>query len=558
MVGRLLALILAWTAVAHADEPHLIIIGASTWWSDACRTDGRACAPDDAVPARRLEFADDDAWRVAWMAAGRFSADHIHVFTTPDDDAFEALPIAVAGPATLDAMAGAIPDDGAPVVLYIASHGDRDGLHLDDGFHDLDTVLDTLGPTVRDRLVARWSDACASGAWSRMRGVGPVGLAPPVERHAHPWVEAGVDGPTPEDAALQGGLFTHLLVSALAGAADVDRSGVIDAQELQAYLYLQSLALDHPLLPVVRSPAASSRVPDLRGSHRLTLSHVRRSRWIVSVLPGGRERVLVDAFTEPGSPVDLGLPRGTYRLRRIGYRASGGGMWIPVDGDRDARDVVLSDGPVRAEDLDAVPWGGAMRQDGGGAVADAVLASRPLRPPRSMQRVQSGYHAKQRELIVSADMGAPLLPLAETWSPWVGGAMALRGADRTGRVQGAGLVRARVALPETSSVARGWSVWVSPQLRLAWWSGRFAQLQAVIGVGGGVVGVSGRDGVRQASGMVGSDLGAGVRLGGEAWRWTSDLVWAPRVAFVAAQGARGSTWIVPDGWVWSMGVARRF
>src|SRR5205085_8359123 len=121
------------------------------------------------------------------------------------------------------------------------------------------------------------------------------------------------DGVAHEWDLYQSGVFTHELISALRGAADVNGDGRVEYSELGAFLSAANREVQDPrarLRAVVWPPQAAPRaaIADLaisRGNARLTHIPAAAAPFFIEDARGNR---LADGHPELGSTMSLSLP----------------------------------------------------------------------------------------------------------------------------------------------------------------------------------------------------------------------------------------------------------
>lgn len=120
---------------------------------------------------------------------------------------------------------------------------------------------------------------------------------------------------THEWSRIQGGVFTHELLSGLRGAADVNRDGVIEYSEIHAFIAAANRDMNdtraRPRIIAV-APSVNRREPivrldDMQGLRRLTGDFGRLGHFHLELADGTR---YLDAHLERGFPATLALPRG--------------------------------------------------------------------------------------------------------------------------------------------------------------------------------------------------------------------------------------------------------
>lgn len=482
-----------------------------------------------------LAHADDDAWRVAWLAGAGDPAHAPLVFTEADDpEAFRRLGI-VPHPPTLSAMRSALAGRTGPLILFVAGHGGASGLHLDDGIYAFPAIVEALGPGAADRLQLVVLDACESGSWPVARaGDAPPRRwsVPPVDAHPHAWIEIASAGVTPELDELRGGLLTHWALSALTGAADANLDARVDAQELFSWIYAASLASAVPADPIVRARAPVDRAPSLGSGGTLRVGGDVPSRWWVSVHDGASDVVLVEAATAAGEERRLHLPAGAYTVWEAQYAPEGPTSWLP---DRGATcDVrVASGGETSVQSCTRTrwlpDWLAGWRADAESPrdpVARYLDRFRTLQPTQQQAGRWLAYHSGPR----------PELRLAGVWSgashPTGGVAASVMVGLRDG-----GPWRLGAGLGGTVDIGPGpvdGDAWIRGRVEAALSSGRTFQGLAHLEVGpGGRFAASRRAGVPGAAApTVDLRIGLGARWMPRLVGFVADVGWGPRLRFL--------------------------
>jgi Caspase domain len=216
-----------------------------------------------------------------------------------------------------------------PILLvYVSSHADAGALRLEDtrlSYSELRRLVGEVPALVRLVIV----DACDSGALIRRKGarrVVPYRLDLDAADSVAGQVlltSAGAGEPAQEWDALGGSLFTHHLMSALRGAADLDGDGRITLFEAYAYTYERTVVTSTQARAGMQHP---SHEIELRGKGDLVLTRPARhssalvlppgdgGRYVVTTALGGELVAAVDA--SPRRAVRLALPPGRYLVRR--------------------------------------------------------------------------------------------------------------------------------------------------------------------------------------------------------------------------------------------------
>jgi hypothetical protein len=328
---RALSLLLL-AAAAHAEtRTYIVAVGNN---APPVESDGEELAP--------LRYADDDA--AAFYSFGRAVARSAYLLTVLDAASQRRFPglAEAARPPTLAELKRVVDELGRrfeadareghePVLLlFFSGHGTRGGKRPPSlALLDEPLTQAVLYDDILSRLPARYVhllvDACHAEAVVRPRDTSaqPVDVTDEdVQTYAaratlqrFPQVgavlatAAGVQAH--EWDAYQRGVFSHELLSALRGAADVNGDGRIEYSELAAFLGAANREVADPrarLSVVIRPPSLNGRAPlidttQLRGAVKLT-GRAAGGLYVEDEL-GNR---LADFHSEPGHPVVLLLP----------------------------------------------------------------------------------------------------------------------------------------------------------------------------------------------------------------------------------------------------------
>lgn len=212
----------------------------------------------------------------------------------------------------------------AVLIVYYSGHADAAALHLGRTQLELaELELLVRGSAASFRLLVL--DACRSGALTRVKGgtpTAPFGVDGPQlsERVAGEGAVFLTSSAASEDSQesdeLQGGFFTHALVSGLLGAADVNDDGRVTLDEAYRYAYEATLRASSRTLAGTQHPTFQYEV---RGQGDLVLStpgadQPSRARL---ELPAGRAWLLFSGSQEGAVVGEVGLRD---RARRLSLR----------------------------------------------------------------------------------------------------------------------------------------------------------------------------------------------------------------------------------------------
>ena len=289
-----------------------------------------------------LRFADDDALRMArWFEP---LAAQVWVLAEPDATTQESLrrsglelpstqaPTRANLFATLEALSAqlAARTSKRPAVLYFfyAGHGLTGRLLLkpegneESGLsgHELRVRLSALELDRVDLFI----DSCRSQSLFVERGGGGPDLSAEIDaletrsgRAAFGIITAAQsDNPAGEASDLQGGFFSHVLASGLAGAADVNADEQVSFGELAAFVAFNTERLTGQR-PWFEAPGGDLRAPvvDLRGSARLRLAPELEGR--VRVVSSSGAPVFAEVNKAKGTGLTLTVPAGSYQVQHL-------------------------------------------------------------------------------------------------------------------------------------------------------------------------------------------------------------------------------------------------
>jgi hypothetical protein len=382
LLGTVTAVAVAPSPAGAATKVQLLVIGNNR--------PSAATSADSSLPT--LRYADDDAAAFYDLFAGEADEGRLLTVMDPDTEAIYGGLAALARPPTLAELHRAVGElsrrmednrrRGDRNVLYVffSGHGVvREGagpsLALLDGGITQALLYDEILANVPADYVHLFVDACHAEAVVRPRDVDAqhTRVTPEEARafltrstlarfpHVGAIVAATSDSQAHEWDLLRQGVFTHELLSALRGGADVNRDGRIEYSEIYAFLAAanRSVAGSPARLAVVARPPELDRhiavleLAHLPRSSTARLTSVPSSAGLVQIEDAAGRRI-ASVRTESGFLADLVVPAGS----PVYVRASG----------REAR-IELGPGSERRFDtLEFREVGSRAR----GAVEDAV------------------------------------------------------------------------------------------------------------------------------------------------------------------------------------------
>ena len=267
-MSRLLALclLIALPAAAEGQEARrfAVIVGANA----------------GALGRPSLQYAHDDARAMADVlrTVGHFAPDDVRLLFDPRPE--ELL-------STLDVALGlaAAEPRGAMVLFYYSGHADELSLYPSGRrlmLSALKNRLDGASATVRVGIL----DACRGGGWTGAKGLTPTAsfeVAQPMLIESEGSVliasSSGLENAN-EAQVLGGSIFTHHLLAALRGAADLSGEGEVSASE--AFAYARELTVRDSAI-LTSTPQHPSFQVNLKGREDLPLTRVARSASVVAV-----------------------------------------------------------------------------------------------------------------------------------------------------------------------------------------------------------------------------------------------------------------------------------
>ncbi len=364
---------------------------------------GNNASPVDEPDLAPLRFADDDALR--FYELFERAATRVELLSVLDDrtQSRHSGVAAVAKPPTLTQLDAAVERlalslaeaaaRGAQTRAYVTFSGH--GSSREDGepylaFLDGELTGDELFSRVVAKLPADRVhliiDACNAGALVGMRGrfdqeiegekveVSRAGLTAlaktgALERYPHVGVVAAASAgqEAHEWERIESGVFTHEVLSALMGPADINGDLAIEYSELQAFIAAANSAVRDPKVKptiVAHAPRADRRSP------LLALGELRDTGFLRGKAPGrfyvelGNGRRYLDANLSPGALAAIALPADTplylrTRDQEASVAASSGSV-VDFD-DLELRARTLASRGAADEtyrrDLFAVPYG---------------------------------------------------------------------------------------------------------------------------------------------------------------------------------------------------------
>jgi hypothetical protein len=333
--------------------PSLLVLGAADRRAVAAPrlyavAIGHNAPPDgDEDNLRALRYADDDA--AAFFTFARSLGARAQLLAVLDPDSQRRFPelLGLARPPSLeqlsrvvaalrtDMLADLSRGDDPVLLLFYSGHGSRRtgdhpaALALAGGELTQQRLYQDILAVLPARAVHLVVDACYAAdvvrprdAQAKIVDASAGDLAHLVEAttltrfpHVGAVLAASVTGETHEWDAYRQGVFTHQVLSALRGAADVNGDGAIEYSELLAFVSAANREVVDPrarLNVIARPPAIDRRLPIVELSRSRQASRLRFSQgapdyFFVEDRRGDR---LVEMRPEPGYRFQLFLPVG--------------------------------------------------------------------------------------------------------------------------------------------------------------------------------------------------------------------------------------------------------
>lgn len=331
----------------------------------------------------QLRYAEHDADRFAAILVelGGFAPGDVVVLRGGDADAARAALIALNERIRMTGAADTM------LVVYYSGHADAEALHLGATSFAM-TQLEQLvrGSPAAFRLLV--VDACRSGALTRVKGGRaappfPIALGDMLAADGVVfWTASAASEEAQESDAIKGSLFSHFLVSGLAGPADVDGDGAVTTAEAYEYARAATLRASSRTLAGTQHPTFRD---ELAGRDAIVLTRPgtvgpRRAQLRV---PDGRD-VLVLAGSADGPVVaEVGVYDAS---RRLNVRA--GRYFIRERGDSHllegaiavatGEDHLIEDRELASVDYVRVAAKGARARPSHDAIEAGFLVRTPL------------------------------------------------------------------------------------------------------------------------------------------------------------------------------------
>ena len=212
------------------------------------------------------------------------------------------------------------------VVFYYAGHSDEENILLGEerlSYQEIREAITALNADVRIAIL----DSCASGAFTQSKGVKK--RAPFLVDSAYDMkgtafmTSSSADEASQESRRLRGSFFTHNLVSALRGAADLNHDGRITLTEAYQFAFDETLAQTEKTLGGPQHPNYNIQ---MSGTGDVIITEISKSAALLTIQRdvGGRlfihneaNNLVAEMSKPPGREITIGLEEGSYRITYI-------------------------------------------------------------------------------------------------------------------------------------------------------------------------------------------------------------------------------------------------
>ncbi|WP_395810213.1 caspase domain-containing protein [Archangium minus] len=306
----------------------LALLAAAPTWASESRYALLIGAHRGNADEPMLRYASDDAERLrdVLVSLGEFLPENVLVLTDPSADRVRTA-LARMNARIREEVSR---DRSSVLLVFYSGHADAESLHLGGTLLPWEELRNlTSGSAAAARLLV--VDACRSGQVTRVKGTrvaAPFALPPDVESRGLPegfaiLSSSSAGENSQESDALQGSFFTHHLVAALRGVADLGGDGLVSLAEAYQYASDRTVASTVATLAGVQHP---TYLYDLKGRSELVLTRPGRVRGLASVRlsePGqyffrkeGREGTVVLEVNISREPRTARLMPGRYFVQR--------------------------------------------------------------------------------------------------------------------------------------------------------------------------------------------------------------------------------------------------
>lgn len=289
----------------------------------AIRRYGLFIGSNEGGPDRtRLLYAASDARAMAdvmYEIGGLMRSDGV-VLTDPDSDDIRK---------EFGILAGKINEADAKsrrieFILYYSGHSDDTGLLLGEDHIDYSELRDAIIVLNADVNIAIL-DSCSSGSFTRLKGgtrKPPFLVDESIETTGHAYLTSSSENEAAQESdSIQSSFFTHFFISALRGAADATRDGVVTLHEAYSYASTETLnrtenteaGAQHPSYDIKMTGSGGDLVlTDLRAStSQITFREEIEGTIFIR---DSSSRLAAEIRKQFGVPSVISVPPGTYTI----------------------------------------------------------------------------------------------------------------------------------------------------------------------------------------------------------------------------------------------------
>ncbi len=275
-----------------------------------------------------LHYAEHDAEHFAatLVDLGGFAPGDVVVLRGADTEAARAALISLN-----DRIRTSGPADSM-LIVYYSGHADAEALHLGStnfALSQLEQLVRGSPATFRLLVV----DACRSGALTRVKGGRQVAEFPIMLGDTLAadgvmfWTASAASEQAQESDAIKGSLFSHFLVSGMAGPADTDNDGAVTTAEAYEYARSATLRASSRTLAGTQHPTFRDELAG-RDAVVLTRPGVADPKRAAIRVPADRDMLVLAGSADGPVIAEVGVHD---RTRRLNVRA--GRYFIRAHGD---------------------------------------------------------------------------------------------------------------------------------------------------------------------------------------------------------------------------------
>jgi len=270
----------------------------------------------------KLRYADHDADTVADVLKqlGGVNQIDLSLLSEPNSGALDR---------ELDVLSKRVRDERkrgqrVELVVYYSGHSDESGLLIGGARYDYARLRDRIRAVPADVKIAI-VDSCASGSFTRAKGgkkVAPFLHDTSNQVEGFAFLSSSSENEDAQESdRIKASFFTYFFVSALRGAADRNRDGMITLTEAYQFSYEHTLGRtqntthgpQHPAYDMHLSGTGDVVITDLRTSDSALVLPADLKGHITIVDENGR--VTLELTKEAGEPLSLALPNDSYTVR---------------------------------------------------------------------------------------------------------------------------------------------------------------------------------------------------------------------------------------------------